>query len=159
MLSRRECVKIFEKYLPRTAKLRVVSSEDFIAQALGHPFIRTQIHVGIYTEENIHQDFLSCAVTYSTLNRMDFCYEQFALQAQGVDDDVARAYLTHVALHEAHHFHTRCTPVGVQAQAQAELKCIQDVARDFPEVTSAAQAFEAASPVFQRVYARMQDIA
>lgn len=159
MLSQHECLAIFEQYIPNTAKIRVVPSKDFIAQALEHPFVRTQIRVGIYTEEDFHQDFLSCAVTYSTLNRMDFCYEQFCLQAEGVDDETSRAYLTHVALHEAHHFHTRCVPIGPMDQAEAERKCIEDVARDFPEVTSAAAAFEAASPVFRRVYARMKDIA
>src|SRR4051794_34991097 len=159
MLTKRECLKIFKTHLPKTAKITVVTSEQFVAQALAHPFIQTQIRVGIYSAENIHTDFLSCAVTYSTQNRMDFCYEQFLLQAEGVDDATARAYLTHVALHEAHHFHTRCAPIGVSNQAQAELKCIQDVARNFPEVTSAAALFEAASPVFQRVYSRMRDIA
>jgi hypothetical protein len=145
MLTKRECVKIFKDHLPKDAQIKVVKSRDFVAQALAHRFIQTQIHVGIYSEENIHTDFLSCAVTYTSMNRMDFCYEQFLLQAEGVDDATARAYLTHVALHEAHHFHTRCAPVSVSDHAHAELKCIEDVARAFPEVTSAAKAFEVAS--------------
>lgn len=159
MLTKRECLKIFRQYVPMNVRINVVSSADFIRQAKGHPFIQTQISAGIYTEENFHQDFLSCAVAFSTLNQMDFCYEQFSIQAEGVDDATARAYLTHVALHEAHHFHARCAPVTASDHAHSELQCIQDVARDFPEVTSAAQAFEAASPVFQRVYARMRELA
>jgi len=159
MISQKECVRIFKQHLPKGTKVHVVSRESFVQQALNHFFIREQIRLGFYSEENIYTDFASCAVSYGTMNRMDFCYEMLCLQAEGIDDDLVRAFVAYVALHEAHHFHAQHRPRTVLEQAQAEEECINDVDRSFPDLAAKARKFEAESPVFRRLMSRVQALA
>jgi len=159
MISQKDCVRIFKQHLPKGIKIVVVSKDSFVGQALNHFFIRKQIELGIYTEENIHTDFGSCAVSYGTKKRMDFCYEMLCLQAEGIDDDLVRAFVTYVALHEAHHFTAQHRPLTVLEQARAEEECINDVDQTFPDLAAKAREFEAKSPVYQRLLARVRAIA
>jgi hypothetical protein len=159
VISQKECVRIFKKHLPKGTKVNIVSRESFVQQALNHFFIQRQIELGIYDIANIHNDFVSCAVSYSEFNQMDFCYDMLCLQADGLDDTLVRAFVTYVALHEAHHLRAHHLPRTIHEQAQAEEECIAEVDRSFPDLAEKAHEFEAKSPVFQRVMQRVQALA
>lgn len=155
MLNKVEVLDLFRQYIPDTIDIVWVDPDTYIDRALEHPFIQAQISVGVYDEENIYEDFLSPACSFSQFNRLELCYELMASHGDGVDDRLTRAYLTIMALHEAHHFHTKRVPSGVEEHGHSELECIAVTAANHPEMEALSQEFENASPVFQRVYARI----
>lgn len=154
--SKTEVQDIFEFFMPDAVQTRFVSREEFIQSALGNPYIIHQINLGIYTVENIWTDFLSAACSYSSLGYVEVCYDLIVAHSEGVDDDLTRAYVTLMAAHEAHHFHVNHVPDSVQEHAQAEVDCLHETMRAHPELSMQVEQFEAASPVYQRVYDRMR---
>lgn len=158
MLSKSEVHSLFREHVPDEVLIVWVDPETYINRAMQHPFIQAQMDIGIYNEENIFTDFLSPACSYTQAGRLELCYDLLAASAEGVDEELTRAYLTMMALHEAHHFHVNAQPQNAQAHGHSELECIAATAASNPEVEALSQEFENVSPVFQRVYARIADI-
>lgn len=158
MLSQPEVESIFRDHLPVDVEIEFVDRAAFIRTAMEHSFIQKQIEVGIYDERNIYTDFLSPACSYSQFKRLELCYDLMVDHAVGVSDDLTTAYLTAMAMHEAHHFHTDHVPGDAEAHALAELECIAETKRKDPALEARAQEFERMSPVYKRVYERIAEI-
>lgn len=151
MLSEREVWEIFKRELPGVDVVNVPRM-SYVEASMKHVFIQQQIRLGIYNEDNIYTEFLSYARSYVPLNRVEYCYELLQLHAWSVPDAIVRAYVAHVAHHEAEHFRTTNRPGTWQEHALAELECTHSTDN------SAEDAFSKASPVVQRVYARIAKI-
>jgi hypothetical protein len=158
MLSVPEVESIFRDYVPEDVHIEFVDRVTFIRSALNNTFVQMQIEVGIYDEKNIYTDFLSPACAYSARKRLELCYDLMVDQAAGVDDSLTTAYLTAMALHEAHHFHVNHAPSGPEEQALAELECIAETKAKDPALEARAQEFERNSAVYKRVYERIAEI-
>lgn len=158
MLNKSEVHDLFRQHVPDDVKIVWMDLETYVVRAIEHPFIQAQIELGIYNDINIFTDFLSPACSYSQSGRLEICYDLLVAHAEGVDETLTRAYLTMMALHEAHHFHVNEVPSGAEAHGHSELECIAETAAENPEIEALSQEFENVSPVFQRVYARIADI-
>lgn len=157
MLSSDEVLEIFKIHMPENVHIRMVTKEEYIQCALGNPFIQKQIQVGIYDFANIWTDFLSGACAYPGMDLVEVCYDILHDHMEGVDDvTLCHAYITMMALHEAHHFHADESPQGWEEHTVSETACIQAVSSEHPDLSSEVERFEAASAVFQRVYERMR---
>lgn len=158
MLSQSEVERIFRDHLPDDVAIEWIDRAAFIRTAMEHSFIKQQIAVGIYNERNIYTDFLSPACSYSQFKRLELCYDLMVDHAEGVTDDLTTAYLTAMALHEAHHFHTDHVPGNAEEHALAELACIAETKAKDPALEARAQEFERMSPVYKRVYERIAEL-
>lgn len=158
MLSQEAVETIFRTHVPDHVSIEFIDRVTFIRTALDHSFIRQQIEVGVYTEQSIYRDFLSPACSYSQFNRLELCYDLMVDHAEGVDDDLTEAYITAMAMHEAHHFHTNHVPTSADEHALAELECIAVTKAKDPALEAKAQQFERQSPVYKRVYERIAEI-
>lgn len=155
MLSQAEVLNIFRTYIPEGIEVVFIDRAEFIRSALFNPFIQKQIEVGVYTEKNIYKDFLGPACAFSQSKRLELCYDLMADHAEGVDDELTIAYLTAMALHEAHHFHIDHMPGSAEEHALSELECIAATKQKDPALEARAQEFERNSPVYSRVYERI----
>lgn len=122
MLSEREVRDIFVAELPGV-DIANVGRVPFVEQAMKHAFIRKQIEVGIYDEQNIYTDFLGVACSFVPLNRVEYSYELISLVAENVPNDITRRWLEMLAHHEAHHFKQQHRPMTWEQHAVAELEC------------------------------------
>lgn len=156
MLTQPEIQEIFQQHVPDAVGIRFVSQHEFILKALENPYILEQIRIGIYDFENIWTDFLSAACSYPQRNVLEICYDLIVSHSEGVADELTHAYVTMMAAHEAHHFHVNHVPDDVSGLAQAEVDCLRETMQAHPELSMQVEQFEAASPVFQRVYDRMR---
>lgn len=156
MLSKAAIEHIFREYLPEDVKVMFVNRVEYIRRALDHPFILSQIQIGIYTEESIYTDFLSPACAYTGRRELEVCAELLEDHADGVPDDLTEAYIRAMAMHEAHHFHEEHEkPSTAEQHALTELACIKATKEKNPALEALAQEFERTSPVYVRVYARI----
>lgn len=159
MLSQDEVGSIFHDHLPIDVDVVFVERAAYIRSALEHSFIRKQIEVGIYTEKNIYDDFLSAACSYKGRKEVEVCYDLLVAHAEGVDDDLTTAYVTAMALHEAHHFHEdHPVPQTADEHALTELACIAATKENDPALEAKAQEFERKSAVYKRVYERIAEL-
>ena len=157
MLTQLEVMEIFRTHVPDGVDIYFVPAKDFITTALNNPYIQKQVEIGIYTPDNIWMDFLSPACSYSQFNRLEVCYDLLKNHAVGVDDeDLIRAYIVMMAVHEAHHFHVNHTPTNVEEHAEAEAACLRETTENFPDLSKKAAEFEAQSLTYKRVYDRIR---
>lgn len=156
MLSQTDVYEVLVQHLPAHVDIVFVGLDDYIATAKKNPFIQRQIAVGIYNDQNIREDFLSAACSYVLADRLEVCLDLINAHIEGVQPRLVQAYLRNLAAHEAHHFHEKNTPDDALAHAHNELDCIETVRREYPDLDAMNQEFEAQSPVYQRVYARIQ---
>lgn len=158
MLSEQQIRAIFNEYLPDTTGIMTIPAEQFVEQARNHPYVQLQMQMGVYTDENLAQDFLSPARAHPELGLQVICMEIFDQILDGIPDEFAANYVRHVAAHEAHHFHANHEPVSAADHALNELGCVQEIVAKHPELNEAVAYVEANSPVYRRVYARLADI-
>jgi hypothetical protein len=158
MLSQVEVESIFRDYIAEEVKIEFVDRVTFIRSALDNPFIKMQIQVGIYDEKNIYADFLGPACAYVGQRRLELCYDLMVDHAAGVADDLTTAYITAMAMHEAHHFETDHVPTDAEGHALSELECIAATKAKDPALEARAQEFERKSSVYKRVYERIAEI-
>lgn len=158
MLSQSETESIFRDFIPEDVQIEFVPLDKFIESALDNTFIQMQVAAGIYTEENIYTDFLSPACAYSQFRRLELCFPLMVGLADGVDDTLTTAFLTNMAMHEAHHFETNHIPTSGHEHALSELECIAATADKDPVLQAKASQFENESPIFQKVFARIADL-
>lgn len=156
LLTKADVYVAFITYLPAKVDIVFVDLDDYIQKALLNPFIQRQIGVGIYDHDNIKTDFLSAAVAYPQQSRLEISLDLINAHAEGVDLDLVEAYLHNMAVHEAHHFHESNAPGTAIEHAHNELECIEAVRQKYPDLDAKSQQFEAVSPVYQRVYARIK---
>jgi hypothetical protein len=158
VLSEQQIRTIFYEYLPDTTGIMTIPAEKFVEQARNHPYVQLQMQMGVYTDENLAQDFLSPARAHPELGLQVICMEIFDQILDGIPDETAANYVRHVAAHEAHHFHANHGPVSAADHALNELGCVQEIVAKHPELNEAVACVEANSPVYRRVYARLDDI-
>lgn len=158
MLSQAEVESIFRDYLPEDVEVLFVERAAYIRTALQHSFIQKQIEIGIYTDSNIYDDFLSPACSYTLRKEVEVCYDLIVDHAQGVADDLTLAYVTAMASHEAHHFHEEHKPSTADEHALTELACIAATKAKDPALEAKAQEFERMSPVYKKVYLRIAEL-
>jgi hypothetical protein len=156
MLSEDRIVGLFRMYLDPDVKIINLSAKAMTEQALGHPYVQLQMQIGIYNEENIAADFLSPARAHSDERLQVISVEIFTNILEGIPDDVADDYICHVAVHEAHHFHKDHQPVSAADHSASELECAREIMAAHPEFNNAVAFVEANSPVYRRVYARVE---
>lgn len=157
MLSCEEIVEIFRTHVPEEIDIQVASRKEFISSALNNIYVQRQIEVGIYTDESIWTDFLSPVCSYSKLNRMVICYDLLVDHCEGVQDtDLIQAYITMMALHEAHHFHVNDMPHDFKSHIEAEMECVRKTTETNMDLSDMVERFENQSVVYQRVYNRLR---
>lgn len=158
MLSETRIRELFRDYLPPGVNMVTISAKDLTDQARRHPYIQLQIQMGVYTEDNLAEDFLSWARAHSDPPLQVISIEIFENLLEGIPDDIAENYVRHVAAHEAHHFHEEHSPVSAADHSVSELACAQQIASEHPELNEAVHYVEANSPVYRRVFARIDTI-
>lgn len=158
-ITRDEIREMFEGLMPNATVVEV-DHDQYIANAKAHPFIRQQIRAGIYTEENIGEEFLSVAVTFADDRRVEIDTYLIESHMKGVDPAAAFGYVSSVALHEYHHMiHHGGPPVSAVEQMQREMECDEFLNKNYAEVMELAAKAEAQSTTIQRVYSRMAALA
>lgn len=158
MLSQTQVESIFREWIPADVTIVFAGRAEFIRSALDNPFIKMQIEIGIYDESNIYTDFLSPACAYTMTKRLVLCYDLMVDHAVDVPDDLTVAYLTTMAIHEAHHFEEDCRPGSAEQHAASESACIAATQTKDPALAARTEEFEALSAVYQRVYERITEI-
>jgi len=158
VLSEEQVREIFYEYLPTSIGVMTIDRDTFVGQARNHPYVGLQIQMGVYTEENLAQDFLSPARAHPQVPLQVICMEVFEAILEGIPDEIAADYVRHVAAHEAHHFHTHHEPVSAADHARNELSCVTALKEKHPELDKAVQYVETNSPVYRRVYGRLDEI-
>lgn len=160
MISEDLVADIFRQYIPEQVHLVFVNRDKFITDSLGNDFIREQIRVGIYSEDNIWDDFLCAAKAYSLLCRVEVCIELIEQLTEGLDDELTGAFIHWTAAHEAHHFEdSHMIPsADPRAQARHEQDCNALVSARYPELEARMTQVEENSSVYKRVYARIENI-
>lgn len=158
MITFNEVTEIFKRYLPPDVTVLNVDAEPFTSQAKGHPYIQLQMQMGVYSDKNITTDFLSIARAHVSSKLVVVCMELIEGILDGIPDNVARDYIAHVAAHEAHHFHDEHTPVSALEHSQSELNCIREIDLQHPNLVVAVQYVEMNSPVYRRVFQRLDQI-
>lgn len=158
MLSDDRIRELFLEYLPDNVVMLTLPAKDFVEQARGHSFIQMQIQMGVYSDDNIADDFLSPARAHPDISVQIICSEIFNNILDGITVTIAEDYVRSVAAHEAHHFHHRHEPVSAADHAASEVSCIQEVNAAHPELAEAVSYVEAHSPVYRRVYDRISII-
>lgn len=154
-ITRDEIREMFEGLMPG-ATVIVVDHDEYILDAMRHPFIQDQIRAGIYSEENIGEEFLSVAKTFADQRVVEVDTYLIESHMKGVDLVSAFGYVASVALHEYHHMiHHGGAPVSTLEQMQREVECDEFLYRNYAEVMQAAANAEAQSATIQRVYSRM----
>lgn len=159
VLSEERIRALFSEYLPRPEiSVLVLDAATFTGQALAHPYVKLQIQMGVYNEDNIRTDFLSPARVHTELDLQIICVEIFDHILEGIPDEIAENYVRHVAAHEAHHFHAEHEPVSAADHSASELVCAQEILTRHPELNEAVTYVEQNSPVYRRVFARLDSI-
>lgn len=157
MISKEEVIAIFQAQLPEDVQVRVIPKYQHVETLRHHDYIREQIDIGIYTEDDLEADLLSAVSSYVMLGRMDICYELLVEYAEGVPDDVTLGYLLAVATHEGYHFSAGPT-YTMEAHIEQERDANNHVQQVAPHLWELHQRFEELSPVYRRVYARMRNL-
>jgi hypothetical protein len=133
-----------------------VDHDVYIADVQQHPFIQEQMRAGIYSAENIGEDFLSVARTFADERVIEVDALLIEQHMKGVDRVEAFGYVSSIALHEYHHMlHHGGPAVSVEEQVQREVECNNFLSTNYPEIVQAAESAEAQSATIQRVYSRM----
>lgn len=148
------------EYLPTGTDVVFQDQRSYVDSALLNPFIQMQISIGIYDTTSIYTDFLGAAKTIVSLNRVVVCLELLNNHVEGLDADLAEAYVRCIAAHEAHHFeHGAHGPASsVLDQAHRERDCNDLIAERYPELAAAWEQVEHLSTTYQRVYQRIRHI-
>lgn len=137
-----------------------VDHDEYIADALLHPFIQAQVEAGIYSAQNIGTEFLSVAKTFADQKVCEVDTALIESHMQGVDLVAAFGYVASVALHEYHHMIYHGGPQVSHAEQMArEVECAEYLNKTHPEVMKQAASAEMQSQTIQRVYRRMADLA
>jgi hypothetical protein len=159
-ITQRQVREIFEIYLPDVVTIEFLGRDKFVRESLLNPFIREQIRVGIYDEENIYTDLLSVAKAYSLLRKVEVCMDLIRDHVEFLDEELALAFIHWTAAHEAHHFEdAHMLPSGdPRVQALHEKECNDLVAERYPHLEALMTEAELTSPVYQRVYKRIEAI-
>jgi hypothetical protein len=160
MISGQAVREIFEQYIPDVVELAFVDKDTFIREAMLNPFIAEQMRIGIYDENNIHEDFLTVAKAYSLLRRVEICLELIQEHVADLDENLTIAYVHWHAAHEAHHFEDpHMLPANdPRAQALHEKSCNDLVSERYPRLEKLMEQIELTSPTYQRVYKRIEEI-
>lgn len=154
MISQIEVEEILREHLS-DVRITFIRRRMYVDMSLSNSFIKAQVDAGIYDLDNIYDDFLSAMRSFPALGELDVCYDLIQSYSEDVDDALTRKWLKMVAVHEAHHFAEAANPLTAGAHVVNEMACIQTTRDANPELAKLADEFEAASPVFQRVYKRI----
>lgn len=147
------------EYLPTGTDVVFQDQRSYVDGALLNPFIQMQVAIGIYDESNIYDDFLGAAKTIVSLNRVVVCLGLLNNHVEGLDADLAEAYVRAIAAHEAHHFeHGHGPASSVLDQAHQERDCNDLIVVRHPELATAWAQVEQQSTTYQRVYQRIRHI-
>lgn len=146
---------IFAEHLPDGVTVLNLDAREFTNQALAHPYIQLQVRMGVYSPSNIVHDFLSIARAHTESMLVVICMDLIHSILDGIPDDIAEQYLMHVAVHEAHHFHEHHEPVSALEHSESELQCVRVIEARYPNLTDAVRYVETNSPVYRRVYHRL----
>lgn len=159
-ITQRQVREIFEVYLPDVVAIEFLGRDKFVRDSLQSPFIQEQIRIGIYSEENIFTDLLSVAKAYSLLRKVEICMDLIRDNVEFLDEELTLAFLHWTAAHEAHHFEdAHMLPAGdPRTQALHEKACNDLVAERYPDLEALMTEVEMTSPVYQRVYQRIEAI-
>lgn len=154
-ITRPEILEMFQGLMPGVTVVEV-DHDEYIKSAKSHQFIQEQILAGIYDNENIGEEFLSVARTFSDESLVDVDTYLIESHMKGVDLVLAFGYVASVALHEYHHaIYHGGPPVDLVTQMQREEECHRYLAEHHPKVMRDAALAEAQSTTIQRVYRRM----
>jgi hypothetical protein len=161
IITQRQVREIFEQYLPaNVVAIEFVGKDKFIREAIRNPFIAEQMRIGIYDEDNIFEDFLTIAKAYSLLRKVEICMELLQDHVADLSDELGVAYVHWHAAHEAHHFEdAHMLPADdPRTQALHEKACNDLVSERYPQLEALMTMVETNSPVYQRVYKRIEAI-
>jgi len=150
--------ELFREYLPDDVEIVFQNAETHVADALRHPFVQAQVQLGIYDMNNIWDEFLGVAKAIVPLRRVVVCPQLIHNQVEGLDSELAEAYVRHLAAHEAHHFEHKhsATTSDLLAQAHREMDCNNLIAERYPELEQLRERVDQDSVVIQRVYQRIR---
>lgn len=153
--------EIFAEFLPDVVAIVFVDKDTFIRESLLNPFIREQMRIGLYDEVNIHTDFLSVAKAYSLLRKIEVCLPLLIDHVAVLDEARGVSYIRWLAAHEAHHFEdAHMLPASdPRVQAMHEKDCNTLIEERYPHLTEAMTDIEKLIPAYQRVYARIDELA
>lgn len=149
--------EIFQEYLPEDVTITLQPRMQYIESLRQHDYIRKQIDVGIYTDDNLENDLLSAVSSYVFLRQLRICFELLHSYREGVPEEIVIGYLRAIALHESYHFQAG-PAVTPDEHAHQEKLANEHVQVTAPELWDLQQQFEKRSPVHQRVYARMRHL-
>lgn len=145
-----------ETLADKDVTVTAVDHDAYIERSIRHPFIQMQIRMGIYDPATIADEFLSVACTFAEERTIEVDTVLLSKQMEGVDVDLAHAYVQNIALHEYHHIENHgVRAVTEREQLDREKECNAYLSKHYPEVQRKTALAEAASPLIQKVYRRM----
>jgi hypothetical protein len=157
MLTDQEIMDIVADTMGPFVLLENTAHMAYMMKAVQNPFVRHQIDIGIYNAMNILTDFLSPMASFPKEGVVSIDCYLIRKHMDGVADDLARAYVKRMALHEKAHFDCGHEPAdNPQEQALHELEC-HAKADVPPDVNKLAEEAEAQSAVYRRVMRRMRN--
>lgn len=142
---------VFEALIPEAKIVSDAPLKAYIEAAKKNPFIQVQMEMGIYDEDNIHDDFISPAVCHAEAGHIIYCSEIMQNMMDGVPDTLAGIWVASVATHEGHHLREEHAPKTWEESLAHEVEAL-DHGHSMSELAGMA---EAQSKVCQRVYARI----
>jgi hypothetical protein len=149
---------VFRTVLGDEVQVDAVDLDTYVTHAMDNQFIRMQIEVGIYDEENIYNEFLSPAVAYAEEMCVAVCPELIRRIMADVDDSYAALWVLNMAVHEAGHIKAGHAPETVLETLENEL-ALHEHGSDLEVAVHLVSSYaEEQSGVFSRVMERVKNL-
>lgn len=158
MLSDDFIMTVFRTVLGDEVQVDFVELEGYVKHAMDNPFIKMQMDVGIYDQDNIYNEFLSPAVAYAESNRVAVCPDLIRRIMDDVEDSYAALWVLNMAVHEAGHIKAGHAPASLIETLVNEMSLHSHDNELENAIHAVGEFAEYQSPVFQRVMGRVKAI-